>query len=74
VLEKEIWRATEKDVRDILAEEAPGLTEEEVEAVLERLALYLDVALRQCVAELAKQEIGRREGGDGAPSGPEGAS
>lgn len=64
-MEKEIWRATDKDVRDILAEEALGLTEEEVQAVLDRLALYLDAALRQCVVDLARQEMGQREGGDG---------
>lgn len=74
-MEKEIWRATDKDVRDILAAEALRLTEEEVQAVLDRLALYLDVALRQCVVELAKEEMNRREGGDGGrPSGPKSAS
>lgn len=74
-MEKEIWRATDKDVRDILAEEALGLTEEEVQAVLERLALYLDVALRQCVVNLARQEMDQREGGDGGrPTGPKSAS
>lgn len=74
-MEKEIWRVTDKDVRGILAEEGLELTEEEVQAVLERLPLYLDAALRQCVVDLARQEMGRREGGDGeGPSGPNSAS
>lgn len=74
-MEKEIWRATDKDVRDILAGEGLELTEEEVQAVLDRLALYLDVALRLCVVDLARQEMGRREGGDGGRrGGPKSAS
>jgi len=74
-VEKEIWRATDKDVRHILAEEGLELTEEEVQAVLERLALYVDVALRQCVVELAREEMNRREGGGGGrPTGPNSAS
>ena len=62
---KEVWRAAEREVRDRLATQAPGLTEEEVQAILDRLPLYLDAALRECLAELAKQEIDRRDSGEG---------
>jgi len=61
---KEIWRAAEREVRDRLATQAPGLTEEEVQAILDRLPLYLDAALRQCLAELARQEMDRRQSSD----------
>jgi len=30
---KEVWRAAEREVRDRLATQAPGLTEEEVESL-----------------------------------------
>lgn len=57
-MEREIWRVTDKDVRDILAEEGLDLPEEEVQALLARLAVYLDVARRLCVVELARDRNG----------------
>ena len=69
---KEIWRLVDKDARELLEVEAPGLTEEEVQAILKRLPLYLDAALRECLAELARQEMDRRQSSDTRhPSGPE---
>jgi transposase len=62
---KEIWRAAEREVRDRLATQAPGLTKEEAQAILDRLPSYLDAALRECLGELAKQEIDRRDTSEG---------
>ena len=63
-MEEEIWQVTDKDVRDVLEADAPGLTEEEVQAILERLPLYLGAALRECLDELARQEMDRRQSSD----------
>jgi len=61
---REIWRLVDEDARELLEVEAPGLTEEEVQAILKRLPLYLDAALRECLAELARQEMDRRQSSD----------
>lgn len=72
---KEIWRAAEREVRNRLAAEAPGLTDEQVQAILDRLPLYLDAALRECLAELARQEMNGRQSSDSRnPSGLKSAS
>jgi len=63
-VEEEIWQVTDKDVRDLLEADASGFTEEEVQAILKRLPLYLDAALRECLAELARQEMDRRQSSD----------
>jgi hypothetical protein len=57
-MEREIWRVTDKDVRDILAGGGLDLPEEGVQALLARLAVYLDVARRLCVVELARDRNG----------------
>ena len=63
------WSATEK--RSFLIIQA-YLTEEEVQAILRRLPLYLSAALRECLAELARQEMDRRQSSDTRhPSGLE---
>jgi hypothetical protein len=62
---REIWRATDEQARRILAEEGIELTKEETQAVLDHLPLYLDVALEECVLALARQQLKRRERGDG---------
>jgi len=67
---KQIWRATDEQVWAILAEEGIELTEEESQALLEYLPLYLDVALKECVHALARQQLARRKRGDGGrPTG-----
>jgi hypothetical protein len=62
---KEIWRATEEQARRVLAEKGIELTEEETLVLLDHLTLYLDVALEECVLALARQQLRRREGGNG---------
>jgi hypothetical protein len=62
---KEIWRATDEQALRIVAEEGIELTEEETQELLEHLPLYLDVALKECVLALARQQLKRRERGDG---------
>lgn len=70
---KQIWRATDEQVREILAEEGIELTEEEAEVLLDYLPLYLDVALKECVHALARQQLERRKRGDGGrPAGASG--
>ena len=70
---KEIWRATEEQARGILAEEGIGLTEEETQVLLDHLPLYLEIALKECVLALARQQVKRRERGNGErPDGPRG--
>jgi hypothetical protein len=66
---KQIWRATDEQALRILAEEGIELTEEEAEELLEHLPLYLDVALEECVLALARQQLKRRERGDGERPG-----
>ena len=66
---KEIWRATEEQARGILAEEGIELTEEEAQVLLDHLPLYLEVALKECVLALARQQVKRRERGDGERPG-----
>jgi hypothetical protein len=66
---KQIWRATDEQVRAILAEEGIELTEEELQALLDYLPLYLDVAIKECVHALARQQLKRRERGDGGRPG-----
>jgi len=61
---KQIWRATDEQVRAILAEEGIELTEEELQALLDYLPLYLDAALKECVLALARQQLKRRKRGD----------
>lgn len=66
---KEIWRATYGQVRGILEEEGIELTEEEFQALLDYLPLYLDVALKECVHALVRQQLERRKRGDGERPG-----
>jgi hypothetical protein len=68
-VEREIWRATEEQARRILAEKGIELTEEETLVLIEHLPLYLDVALEECVLALARQQLRRREGGNGERPG-----
>lgn len=71
-MKKEIWRATDEQVRRILAQEGIELIEEEFRALLDQLPLYLDVALEECVQALGRQQLegrkrenGKRPGGAG---------
>ena len=71
-MKKEIWRATDEQVRRILAQEGIELIEEEFQALLDQLSLYLDVALEECVQALGRQQLegrkrenGKRPGGAG---------
>jgi hypothetical protein len=66
---KQIWRATDEQARGILAEEGIELTEEEAQVVLDYLPLYLDVALKECVLALARQQLKRRKRGNGERPG-----
>ncbi len=66
---KEIWRATEEQARGILAEEGIELTEEEAQVLVEHLPLYLEIALKECVLALARQQLQRRERGNGERPG-----
>jgi hypothetical protein len=66
---KEIWRATDEQVRGILAKEGIELTEEEFLALLDQLSLYLDVALEECVQALARQQLDGRKRGNGKRPG-----
>ncbi len=66
---KEIWRATEEQARGTLAEEGIELTEEEAQVLLDHLPLYLEVALKECVLALARQQVKRRETGNGERPG-----
>jgi hypothetical protein len=67
---KEIWRATDEQARGILVEKGIELTEEETLVLIEHLPLYLDIALEECVLALARQQLRRRERGNGgAPGG-----
>ena len=68
-MEREIWRATDEQVRGILAEEGIELTEEEAQELLDHLPLYLDVALKECVLALARQQFKRRKRGNGERPG-----
>lgn len=68
-MEKEIWRATDEQARQILAENGIELTEEEAGELLDHLPLYLDIALEECVLALARQQLRRREGGNGERPG-----
>jgi len=68
-VEREIWRATDEQVRGILAEEGIELTEEEAQELLDHLPLYLDVALKECVLALARQQLKRRKREDGERPG-----
>ena len=70
-MRKEIWRVTDKDVKDLLEADAPELTDEEAKAILRKLPLYLDAAFRECLAELTRQEMHGRHGSvTWHPSGP----
>jgi hypothetical protein len=72
-VEKEIWCVTDRSAREVLVEKAVELTEEELQAVLDDLPLYLDAALEECVLALARQELEkRRRGNSGRPSEPPG--
>ena len=72
-MEKEIWRATDEQVRGILAKEGIELTVEEFQALLDQLPLYLDVALEECVQALARQQLdGRKRGNGEHPGGASG--
>ena len=66
---KEIWRATEEQARRFLAEKGIELTEEETLVLLEHLPLYLDIAFEECVLALARQQLKRRERGNGGRPG-----
>jgi hypothetical protein len=66
---KEIWRATEEQARGVLAEKGIELTEEETVVLIEHLPLYLDIAFEECVLALARQQLRRRERGNGERPG-----
>jgi hypothetical protein len=66
---KQIWRAIDEQVREILAEEGFELTEKESQGLLDYLPLYLEVALKECVHALARQQLERRKRGDGERPG-----
>ncbi len=68
-MDRDIWRATDQQARAILAEEGIDLTEEETQVLLDHLPLYLDAALKECVLALARQQLKRRERGDGERPG-----
>jgi hypothetical protein len=68
-VEKEIWRATDEQVRRILAEKGIELTEEEFQALLADLPLYLNVALEECVLALAREQLEERKRGNGGRPG-----
>jgi predicted metal-dependent phosphoesterase TrpH len=66
---KEIWRATDEQARGILVEKGIELTEEETLVLIDHLPLYLDIALEECVLALARQQLRRRERGNGERAG-----
>jgi hypothetical protein len=66
---REIWRATDEQARGILVEKGIELTEEETLVLIEHLPLYLDIALEECVLALARQQLRRRERGNGGRPG-----
>lgn len=66
---KEIWRATDEQARRVLAEKGIELTKEETLALLDHLPLYLDIAFEECVLALARQQLRRRERGNGERPG-----
>jgi hypothetical protein len=68
-VEKEIWRATDEQVRGILAKEGIELTVEELQTLLDQLPLYLDVALEECVQALGRQQLDGRKRGNGKRPG-----
>jgi len=59
---REIWRAGEPQVREILRRRRLRLSDDEYESVVKDLPLYLDVALAECVFLLARQHMRRRKG------------
>ena len=59
---REIWRAGETQVREILRRRRLCLSDEDYESVVKDLPLYLDVALAECVVLLARQYMRRRRG------------
>lgn len=68
-MKKEIWRATDEQVRRILAQEGIELIEEEFRALLDQLPLYLDVALEECVQALGRQQLEERKRENGKRPG-----
>jgi hypothetical protein len=69
-VEKELWRATDEQVRVILAKEGIELTVEELQTLLDELPLYLDVALEESVQALGRQQLeGRKRGNGKRPGG-----
>jgi hypothetical protein len=68
-VEREIWRATDEQARRILTQKGIELTEEDIQALLDYLPLYLDIAFEECVLALARQQLRRREPGNGERSG-----
>jgi len=68
-VDKEIWRATDEQVRGILAKEGIELTTEELLTLLDQLPLYLDVAFEECVQALARQQLDGRKRGNGERPG-----
>jgi hypothetical protein len=60
--EREIWRASEGRVREVLRRRRLRLTGDEYASVLNDLPLYLEIALEECVVALARQHMRRRRG------------
>jgi hypothetical protein len=60
--EREIWRASEGRVREVLRRRRLRLTHDEYASVLKDLPLYLEIALEECVVALARQHMRRRRG------------
>jgi hypothetical protein len=69
VEEREVWRASEGRVREVLRRRRLRLTGDEYASVLKDLPLYLEVALEECVVALARQHMRRRRGnGERSPT------
>lgn len=70
VEEREIWRASQGRVREVLRRRRLRLSDDEYASVLKDLPLYLEVALEECVVALARQHMRRRRGDGERPPAP----
>jgi hypothetical protein len=67
VEKREIWRAGEAQVKEILRRRRLRLRDDEYQSVIKDLPLYLEVALAECVVLLARQHMRRRRGNGERP-------